>query len=171
MPTQGGLINTTPLAIQYDRALQDPYEDSTIGLWNRLLNAYFDNNSWIVTPQKCQETNTRPDFVIERFWANNSFIEVIIIKAKPQQQTMRQDHQTDEQVLSYTLNALHSGQQKGQRKIYALRVVGVYIMAYKVSINQPSLTPMASDYMNPKQHVVAILQIFNTIKAANVLVP
>ncbi|EEH09395.1 predicted protein [Histoplasma capsulatum G186AR] len=150
MPTQSGLINTTPLAIQYDRVLQDPYEDSTIGLWDSLLNVYFDANSWIVTPQKPQETNTRPNFVIERLWENNTFIKVIVVEAKPQQQTMEQDHQTDEQLLSYSLNALHTGQQKGQRKIYALRVV---------------------DYMDSKQHAAAIVQIFDTIKAADVLVP
>ncbi|KAK2807275.1 hypothetical protein FQN50_005563 [Emmonsiellopsis sp. PD_5] len=168
MSTLDGLINTPALAIQYDRAKLDPNEDSATGLWDRLLNIHFDANSWIVTPQKRQEGGQRPDFIIERIWQNSTVIEVVVIEAKPQHQTMSQDHQADMQVFEYAMNSLHAGQQKGQKKIYALRVVGVHIMAYRVLVNEGQLTPMVSDYLDPKRDSGALLQVFNTIKGANV---
>ncbi|KAF3484318.1 uncharacterized protein GIQ15_03642 [Arthroderma uncinatum] len=171
MPSQGGLINTIALAVQYDRALQDPNEDSTTGLWDRLLNNNFGGDNWIVTPQKRQTSGARPDFVIERFWSNSAFIEVIVVEAKPQHQTMSQDSYTDEQVLGYAINALETGQAKGQMKIFALRVVGTRMMAYKVTRANQVLTPLASDYMDPKVNEAAMRQVFDMIKNANVLAP
>ncbi|KAK2812031.1 hypothetical protein FQN50_001740 [Emmonsiellopsis sp. PD_5] len=172
MTTQGGLINTPALALQYYRAKEDPHEDSTIGLWDRLFNKYFEDNIWIVTPQKRQPNAERPDFIIEKLVSNNQFVEVIVVEGKPQEQTMSQDYSADIQVLNYARTALQAGMQRGQRKIFALRVVGVNLMAYRVTANDlTALTPLATDYMDPKQHHQAMLQVFQNIKTADVMAP
>ncbi|KAM5437057.1 hypothetical protein MferCBS31731_005712 [Microsporum ferrugineum] len=170
MPSQGGLINTTALAIQYDRAFRDTAEDPTAGLWNRLLNDIFGADSWIVTPQKRQGTGRRPDFGIERFWPNHEPIDVVVVEAKPQRQSMSQDHYADDQVLEYAKYALENG-HRYQQKIFALRVVGTYVMGFKVTKAREILEPLSSDYMDAKNNAVAIMGVFDAIKNADVFDP
>ncbi|KAF3484303.1 uncharacterized protein GIQ15_03627 [Arthroderma uncinatum] len=180
MPSQGGLIDTNALAVQYDRASQDANEDSATGLWDRLLNNTFTDDSWIVTPQKRQATGARPDFVIERFWTNGAFIEVVVVEAKPEHQSMAQDNHTDEQVLGYARTALQTGQAKGQMKIFALRVVVGLGWVHELFGSQSSLSAyLLTIYLTPAYPKVwatvdlafyVLLQLENSAKGAGPLI-
>ncbi|KAK2741793.1 hypothetical protein FQN55_008167, partial [Onygenales sp. PD_40] len=57
------------------RAKEDAQEDSAIGLWDRLFNKVFEDNTWIVTPQKRQPNAEKADFIIGKAVPNNQFVE------------------------------------------------------------------------------------------------
>ncbi|KAM5433899.1 hypothetical protein MferCBS31731_006906 [Microsporum ferrugineum] len=171
MPTQGGLINTNALAIQYDRTAQDPRDDSAMGLWNRLLNDNFNGDSWIVTSKNLRLDSTRPGFVIEKVLPTGTYISAIVTEPKPQHQTMLQGQPVDNQALENAISALNSGRSRGQQKVFVLRVVGTQMMAFKVTVDEPFLMPLTEDFMDVKIHGVNTVQIFDQIKSANVLEP
>lgn len=86
-------------------------------------------------------------------------------EAKPQKQTETQDAEADAQVLEYAQAAL--SEDKDQKMVYALRLVGVNLMAYKVTQIERPLEPILDDYLDPKLHPTELRNLVNHIKSTN----
>ncbi|KAI9726531.1 MAG: hypothetical protein M1834_009018 [Cirrosporium novae-zelandiae] len=166
-PSQGGLVNTQALAGMYDNAVTNKYEDATIEFWNALFSVTFPPTDWGVVPHKYQISQKRPDFVIRRWYSSGGVVEVVVVEGKPQAQTEGQDAKADDQVLGYAVTALKEG-PSDQKKIYAMRVVGVLIMVYEVYKNQPDrLQNLLQDYKDPKKDVVVLNEVFERIRTVD----
>ncbi|KAI9824850.1 MAG: hypothetical protein M1819_000802 [Sarea resinae] len=174
MPTQGGWINTPALAAWYDRVLVDNREDTTYGLWTTLFARQFPSDQWIITPQRSQQPGSaseRPDLVVERLYGGGTFVQVVVLEAKPERQTAAQDFMADQQVLRYAVLALQGGARHGQEWVFAARAVGTKIMVYRVNKDNRVLEPVASDFMDPKRHAQALDQVFNRIRTQDIFEP
>jgi hypothetical protein len=154
---------------QYDNATEDQLENAANGLCNATLNKLYPSNEYIVTPQYYfglrNGQKFYADFVVERIWPTGQRAIVLVVEVKPAQQSEAQDAESDDQAEDYGVTVLNM--RPTQWIVYAAKFIGGQCMFYWLTRAQPTLNPLATDFMDIEDDYVAIRGHAQTMKSRN----
>ncbi|KAF1360120.1 hypothetical protein EJ07DRAFT_177435 [Lizonia empirigonia] len=136
------ILEEHAMKIQYDNALDDRLENAASGLCNATLHKLFPSTDFIITGQYYfEKEKLYADYVVERIWANGRRVIVLVVEVKA------------------TLN-----QDKQQTFVYAARFISGECMFYWLTKLQPTLNPLANDFMDIEDDYVSIRGHVATMK-------
>jgi hypothetical protein len=119
------------------------------------LHKLYPSTDYIITGQYYfQEEGIYADYVVEKIWANGRRAIVLVVEAKPGHQSEEQDAKSDDQAEDYGIATLN--QDKAQVLVYVARFIGGECMFYWVTKAQPTLNPLANDFMDIEDDYVQI---------------
>lgn len=180
--SHGGLINNLALAVQYHRAASTSEgANPARGLWNRLLSAHFNANTWILTPLDDGSGTLKSNFVIERFYPKNNtiaYLPWVLVQVKAQVPDSSNEDE-EEQYLSeldtdagfLSLDASWYMRRKADIQstvMFVIQVSGVRMRVYKRTISREEDSfKSLTGFLDPKIHPQEIRDIFKVVQTQN----
>jgi hypothetical protein len=163
------IIGGHAMKIQYDNAMEDELENAASGLCNASLHKLFPPPNFIVTGQYYfglrNGVKFYADYVVERVWPNGQRAIVLVVEVKPIHQTETQDAESDDQAEDYGRAVLNL--RPAQMIVFAARFIGGQCMFYWLTRAQPTLNPLATDFMDVEDDYVTVQAHARTMKDRN----